>query len=192
MDELKSINPDTQELSTNQIKKLLTKNLSKSDDDRVKLLNSYILVLIENFCDQVVDPLKNINQFDNNKTLWYFQIYKEGLEAKKLLKHNTEFEFLEIKENQIQKLVDFLSSKDIIEYCELGSGFLGKAFTLISAWYRDKLLYNRLKTIYQSENPIDWIKNAEYKDKIMELNINNLPELKLIMDNLNIIIGKLK
>jgi len=192
MDELKSINPDTQELSTNQIKKLLTKNLSKSDDDRVKLLNSYILVLIENFCDQVVDPLKNINQFDNNKTLWYFQIYKEGLEAKKLLKHNTEFEFLEIKENQIQKLVDFLASKDIIEYCELGSGFLGKAFTLISSWYRDKLLYNRLQTIYQSENPIDWIKNAEYKDKIMELNINNLPELKLIMDNLNIIIGKLK
>lgn len=192
MDELKTINPDTQDLSTNQIKKLLTKNLSKSDDDRVKLLNSYILVLIENFCEHIVEPLKTSNTYDNNKTMWYFQIYKEGLEAKKMLKNISDFDFLEIKESQIQKLVAFLSNKDILEYCELGSSFLGKAFTLISAWYRDKLLYNRLKTIYESDIPTDWIKNAEYKDKIMDLNINNLPELKLIMENLNIIIGKIK
>lgn len=155
---------DTQKFSDKTLKGFLLKNLDPAPKTELAAqLNYYITRRVDDFWEDVVMPLKTSGGFDGNKINWYFEIYKEGYEAKKLALHP--FCFNVLQREQVMGLVQFLETKDVMEYLELGTSFLSNAYTLLSSWIRDQMIALRLEHIYNSGNPLDWILRAEQEER---------------------------
>ena len=120
---------------------------------------------------------------------WYFEVYKEGVEARRVI--DNPFSFVNITQEQIMEIVKFFQGKTIVQYCELGTSFLSNCYSLLSSWYRDQLVVFRLKNIYHSEDPYDWIVTAEAEErgKMSEKPeiITGLPD---IINNIGLIMSK--
>lgn len=168
------INPDKQKLSEASVKKMLLKNLipiKAANGDERKL---QVYTEINNFLKERVETFLKILPEDTNpnKIEWYFEIYKEGydiLNENKLSKRS---------EEEIKDLIASFKNKSITDYCKMGSCFLADVFATLSAYYRDKLLEDRLKTVYTCSDPKVWFENAE------ELTVTKIedPDVALILD----------
>ena len=156
-------NLDNQNYSETTLKGFLLKNVDpKTSDPNVRELNNFLVKRVDRFWEEVIVPLRNNKHFDGNKINWYFQIYKEGHDARKLANHP--FTFASIDRKTVEDLTNYLREKTVTEYLELGTSFLSNSFTLLSSWLRDQLVYKRLQTIYVSDDPCDWILRAEEEE----------------------------
>jgi len=175
----------------NQLKENLFKDLSckgLQNSELLEILNNHINEKLERFWEKVVIPLEQEGLFNPNKLRWYFEVYKEGIEANRVI--NNIFPFINISDNVVNDIISFYNHKTIEEYMELGSTYLSNTFMVLSAWYRNQMIMKRLKYIYKSEKPVEWIKEAEKEEwgKMTET-VTLSPELYKIMENIKILCG---
>ena len=95
---------DNQQFSDQTLKGFLLKNIDPStqQDPAVQILNQYLVKRVDNFWDQVIIPLRNAKEFDGNKVNYYFELYKEGLEARRVLANP--FPFLSVSDDKIKEI----------------------------------------------------------------------------------------
>ena len=181
---------ENQKFSEKALKGFLLKNVDPTTKDpAIQELNNYLVERVDTFWDTVVTPLSANGRFDGNKINWYFEIYKEGLEAQKL--HSHPFTFINITQEQIDQLIKLFEGRTLREYLELGTSFLSNSYTLLSASLRDQLILTRLKHIYNSDHPVDWICQAEEEEEgIMKQTGENSEELISILNNISLIISR--
>lgn len=179
-----------QQFSEKTLKGFLLKNVDiGSKDSTIYLLNEFLIKRVDEFWDSVVIPLKALSKFNGNKINWYFEIYKEGLEARKVAKNP--FLFVGITTDKIQSMVVFFKEKSPLEYIDLGTSFLSNCFSLLTSWYRDQLILKRLKTIYSSNSPHEWILTAEKEEHgIMSEQVTSIPEVAAILNTIKLILSK--
>jgi len=155
--------PNNQQFSEKTLKGFLLKNVDPTTTSPiVQLLNQYLIQRVDIFWNTVIVPLCKETKFNGNKINWYFEIYKEGLEAHKVNAHP--FTFVNVSEEKIKEIVNFFEEKTILQYLELGTSFLSNCFSLLSSWYRDQLVLTRLKHIYYGDDPYQWILRAEAEE----------------------------
>jgi hypothetical protein len=178
---------DNQKFSESTLKGFLLKNVDPNTKDPViQTLNQYLTNRVDEFWVNVVQPLKRINKFDGNKINWYFQIYKEGLEAQKVFQNP--FTFITISEEKIIEIVQFFEKKTLLEYLALGTSFITNAFSLLSLWQRDQLVIKRFNHIYNSNDPSKWILRAEEEEHgIMQQVVDPITD---ILKNIGLIISR--
>lgn len=179
-----------QTFSETTLKGILLNNVDrKSKDPHIIILNKYLISRVDHFWDNVVVPLKNEGVFDGNKINWYFQIYKEGYEAKKVHNNKTLFN---LSKDEIQNLVDFLKDKTLNEYLELGTSFLANSYALLTSWIRDQMIVERLEYIYIGDDPVIWVHKAEKEEEYMASNFDKdiVPGLNDILKNVGLIISR--
>lgn len=183
-------NPDNQHFSEKTLKGFLLQNVDlNTQNPAVRELNNHLIHRVDVFWNDVVVPLQKNNKFNGNKINWYFEVYKEGIDAHKL--HNNPFDFIQVNEENIEKLVKFLKDKTLEEYLNLGTSFLTNAYSMLSSWMRDKMVFMRLEHIYNTDSPYDWIVRAEKEENgIMDKQPDLVPGLIDILHNLNLIISK--
>jgi hypothetical protein len=181
-----------QKFNDNDLKGFLLKNLDKNTTNpSIQLLNKFLISRVNTFWEYVVLPLKKLDKFDGNKINWYFEIYKEGLQAKKLNNLSQQYiNLFDISHEQIIQLINFYKNKDIFEYIDLGTSFLTNTYTLLNAWSRDQLLQLRLKHIYFSDLPFEWILYAQQEEKGIMIEKPKIDGLTDILNNINLIISK--
>jgi hypothetical protein len=181
---------DNQQFSEKTLKGFLLKNLDLGNNNpSVQQLNAFLVKRVDEFWDQVVVPLCSDDKFDGNKINWYFEIYKEGLDARRLGAHP--FTFFEIQESEIRKLVDFYNGKTLNEYIELGTSFLSNSYSMLTAWIRDQMVHLRLEHIYSSTNPVDWINRAEEEEKgIMDKKPDQVEGMVEVINNIGLIMSR--
>jgi len=182
--------PENQQFSDSTLKGFLLKNVDTSTKNpAVKQLNEYIVKRVDTFWDLVVTPMREKGTFNGNKINWYFEIYKEGIEARRVI--NNPFSFINVTLEQIKEVVKFFKDKSVVEYCELGTSFLSSCYSLLSFWYRDQLVIFRLEKIYNSDNPIVWIITAEKEEHgAMTEKQTSIPELENVIKNIGLILSK--
>ncbi len=180
---------DNQQFSEQTLKGFLLKNVDVTKKDPViKLLNNYLIQRVDDFWDTVIVPLRRESKFDGNKINWYFEIYKEGLEAHKVSENP--FKFVNITKDNVKETVRFLKDKTVIQYLDLGTSFLTSCFSLLSSWYRDQLVLKRLEHIYGNSDPYKWIIRAEEEENgIMREQTGDTPEVSKILNNIGLIIS---
>ena len=145
---------------------------------------------VDNFMKDVVEPLKQENKLNVDKLQWYYEIYKEAQEARKV-KTQSLFD-KDISHELIQSLIQTLKDKNVEELLSYGTSYISTAFSLISSWYRDMMILSRLDTLYYSEDPVEWIKKAEENEKdIMEINVDSDPSTRQLLHKMSLIM-KLK
>lgn len=155
---------DNQQFSEKTLKGFLLKNVNPNTKiPAVHQLNKFLVERVDKFWDDVVVPLQKDNHFDGNKIQWYFEIYKEGHEAKKVKNHP--FIYLETSQDKLEELISTFQGKTVEEYIDFGTSYLSNAYTLLTSWKRDMLVLKRLETIYSSSNPCHWIYAAEKDEK---------------------------
>jgi hypothetical protein len=143
--------------------------LNEKDDDYIEIKN-ILDTRIDVFMKDVIIPLQSSGNFDINKINWYFALYKEGFEAQKVKNRSVSSEF-DI-ESLIEKYVNELQHKTITELLDYGTSYLSFVYTLITSFHRDNLILERLKIIYNTPEPVDWIYNAQlYEKELLEINI---------------------
>ena len=157
-------NPENQTFTDSTLKGFLLKNVDNSNTDpAVVELNKYLVQRVDTFWDQVVVPLRKAGNFNGNKINWYYEVYKEGVEARRV--RDNQFTFITIDTEKIQEIMKFFQNKTVVQYCELGTSFLSNCHMVLSSWYRDQLVMFRLEKIYSSEDPLDWILTAEKEER---------------------------
>jgi len=162
---------------------------NRMNDPGITFLNKFLEGRVDSFWEKVVIPLRQTNDFDPNKIKWYFEIYKEGLEAHTCRKNP--FTFVEITQEQIEEIVEFYNNKTLKEYLNLGMTFISNTFTILSSWYRDQLVQHRLETIYNSQEPVNWIKTAEQEETgAMQKEIETVPGLKQVLENISMLMSR--
>ena len=184
------INPDKQRLSLAALRAQLLKNLINIPSN-VPEHKAVVYREINKFLESKVDKFlllvnyDTLENFNPNKIEWYYEIYKEGLEVSASLGPIMDND-LEIK---VKEIIDFLSPKSITEFCEMGSTRLSEYFVVLSSWCRDKLIEHRRKTIYNSLDPLMWIKNAEDQDQgAMMFTIQHLDkDMPFILDKIQLL-----
>lgn len=181
---------DNQKFSERTLKGFLLKNVDpKSDDPKIQQLNHFLVDRVDKFWDQVVVPLQSNGVFDGNKINWYFQVYKEGMDAHKMAQNP--FPFANIDQNVVEELVNQFKDKEMTEYLERGTSYLSNTYTLLSSWLRDQLVHRRLQHIYSSENPIDWIVRAvEEEEGVMKDNSTSVEGLLDVLNNIGLVLGR--
>lgn len=181
---------ENQKFSEKTLKGFLLKNLEqnpKSDGD--KALNYHLIKRVDEFWDKVVTPLQSSDNFDGNKINWYYEIYKEGLEAKKLAVQP--IVLYNISENTISEIITLFKDRTLGEYLELGTSFLSNVYAILSSRIRDQMVQVRLKHIYYSENPRDWVTRAEDEENgVMNQQPENIKDLVDIVNNISLIISR--
>lgn len=183
-------NIDNQKFSDKTLRGFLLKNVdSQTDNIHVKTLNKYLINRVDNFWDQVVIPLRKQGKFKPQKIEWYFEVYKEGYEARRVGKNP--YPFLNIDGDKVKQIIEFFKDKSLLQYLELGTSYLTNTYSLLSSWTRDQMILTRLEKIYSSEDPCDWIKRAEEEEKgIMSQKLNYIDGLQDILNNIGLIISK--
>ena len=183
-------NIDKQKYTDKTLKGFLLKNVDTNATNlHVKMLNQYLINRVDNFWEQVVLPLRKQNKFKPDKITWYFEIYKEGYEARRV--HLNPFPFIIINKEQVEEIINFFKDKTLLQYLELGTSYLANTYSLLSAWIRDQLIIKRLEYIYNSDNPCDWIKRAEQEENgIMSQKLDTIDGLQNILNNIGLIISK--
>jgi hypothetical protein len=181
---------DNQNFSEKTLKGILLQNVDrKSKDPMVIKLNQFLIERVDIFWDQIVIPLKYKNKFNPNKITWYFNIYKEALEARKV--KNNPFNKINITVEQIVDLVNFYNEKTIDQYIELGTSFLANTLSILTSWLRDQTILMRLETVYNSSDPVQWILQAEAEERgIMSKKPDGLPELETVIKNISFIMSR--
>jgi len=179
-----------QKFSDSTLKSFILKNVDFSTKNPViKELNAFLIERVNTFWDLVVVRLQKSDNFDGNKMNWYFDIYKEGIEAKKL--KNNPFLMADIPEAKIAETILTLVEKTVLEYVQLGSTFLANSFALLSAYLRDKMIMLRLEHIYVSDDPYEWILAAEKEEHgKMSEKPADFDQVYNILNNINLIISK--
>lgn len=170
--------------SEQTLKGFLLKHIEpNSTNPEVQELNHYQISRVDRFWESVIKPLEKEGKFDGNKIQWYFEIYKEGLEAHKSREHATS-----IPDEKVDEIVEKLRGLKITEFIELGTSFLSNSFALLTAWVREKLIVYRLKHIYHSDSPIDWIHRAEAEEEgAMKQTIEGAEEVQEVMRKIALI-----
>jgi len=177
-----------QNYSEQTLKGFLLKNVDyKSNNPSVKTLNNFLIQRVDEFWDKVVVPLRKAKKFDGNKVNWYFQIYREGIEAKKVRDNQS---LLTVEDEQILTMVDFFKGKTIKQYFDLGASYLSNCYMLLIAWQRDQLLLYRLEHIYTSDDPFEWILVAEKEEHGHMSKKLEIPDLPLVIKNLDLFISR--
>ena len=181
---------DNQTFTETTLKGFLLKNVDlETNNPTIIQLNKFLIARVDQFWVDVVLPLRKMGKFDGNKVNWYFEIYKEGVEARKL--NNVLFLIMPINESQITSLVLFYKDKTLYEYINLGTSFLANSFAVLSAWTRDQLLYKRLHAIYNDESPVNWIVRAEAEEHgIMSEKECSIEGLDLILKNIGLLMSR--
>nr|QBK87997.1 MAG: uncharacterized protein LCMAC202_03590 [Marseillevirus LCMAC202] len=184
------MNFDNQQFSEKTLKGFLLKNIDlNTKNPTIQTLNLFFINRVDQFWVDVIEPLRQEGKFDGNKINWYFEIYKEGIEARKV--GANPFTFIEIKEECIQNIVNFYENKTLKQYIELGTSFLSNSYTLLSSWVRDQLVLLRLEYIYYSDKPGDWIKRAEEEENgIMKKQSDMIPGLMDVINNIGLIMSR--
>ena len=179
-----------QTINDNNLRGFLLKNVnSQTQHPHEKLLNQFLENRVNMFFTSVVEPLRTMNHFNQDKIQWYFAIYKEGLEAYKV--QANPFTFLNVSRDQINEIVLFLKDKDLLALCELGASFLTNAYTALTGYFRDQLVLVRLDTIYKSDKPVDWILIAEKEeDGLMKQNVDTVPEVHDVIQKITFLMNK--
>jgi hypothetical protein len=182
-------NIDNQHYSEKTLRGFLLKNLNsnpRTPADRE--INDYLIRKVDIFWDEVVVPLRKDGRFDPAKINWYFEIYREGSEARKVQKYP--FEFLHIDEDMINKIIRRLKDLTLQEYVELGSSYLSNAHLLLSAWLRDRLVLTRLEHIYCSDEPYKWIIRAEEEENGVMKQGLDVPDLPEVLSKIGLILSR--
>lgn len=180
---------DNQQFSEKTLKGYLLKNCNpNATDPSEKALNVFLTGRVDKFWDDVVNPLRKYHSFDGNKIAWYFEIYKEGMEARKL--GNGCSNGSTGDDEQVQKIVAHLEKKTIMEYIELGKSFLCNAHMVLIAYKRDKQLLHRLRHIYASDSPVDWITTADREEKGLMNMVEDLTPVNNIIRNIGMLITR--
>jgi len=150
-------------------------------------IKEYETKLIDDFIQDIIEPLRTKNQLVNTKILWYYNIYKEAKEAKRI--KNKSYNGLDEKE--VEKLIELLNKKSFKEMVnEFGTNCLVNYFYIIISYHKHNLLQLREKTIYSSDTPIDWIKNTEKnQEELTKMDIYNHPNTKNLLEKLLCIVS---
>lgn len=182
--------PDNQDFSDTTLKGFLLKGIDKkSDNPTILALNKILTAQVDRFWEAVVIPLRKSKQLNGNKINWYFQIYKEGYEARKLAVHP--FTAMTCDEATVKGIIEEFKDKTLPEYIELGTSYLANAAAILNAWTRDQTLLKRLATIYSSDQPHEWIIAAEREERgIMKDTAGNVPGLRETLNNITILMAK--
>lgn len=181
--------PDNQKFSDKTLKGFLLKGINfDSKNPAVQELNTFMVKRVDDFWETVVEPLRKTGNFDGNKINWYFQIYKEGRDARKLSVNP--FPYNQMTNDQVTEIVEFFQNKTLREYLELGTSYLTNTYASLSAWVRDQLILLRYKEIYSSEDPLDWISRAQEEEKgVMQKQVTEIPGLIDVINNIGLIIS---
>jgi hypothetical protein len=181
---------ENQDFEDTNLKGFLLTNVDhKNKSPQSLLLNDFLVKRVDMFWDQVVLPLRKLEKFDPNKIKWYYEIYKEGIEAHKVSQNP--FNFLNINDNCIATIINFYKGKTLTDYLSLGTSFLSNTYTILTSWYRDQLIINRLQNIYNSNNPYEWVLNAEKEEKgLMTKNTLTAPEATEILQNIGLVMSR--
>ena len=181
---------DNQQFSEKTLKGFLLKNIDlNTQNPAIRNLNQFLIQRVDKFWVDIVEPLHQQEKFNGNKINWYFEIYKEGIEAHKVAANP--FTFFEITEKQIHDIVKFYKDKTLREYIELGTSFLSNSYSVLSSWVRDQLVLLRLEHIYASEKPSDWIIRAEAEEQgIMKQQPDVVPGLMDVVNNISLIMSR--
>ena len=182
--------PENQQFSEKTLKGFLLKNVDyQAQNPTINALNEYLIRRVDIFWDEVITKLQANDQFNGNKMNWYFEIYKEGYEARRL--RDNPFNFVSITADDIEKIVQFFQGKTIVQYCEYGTSFLSNCYSMLSSWYRDQLVALRLEKVYHSDDPYDWIVTAEAEERGAMCQkpevIKGLPD---VINNIGLIMSK--
>ena len=182
--------PDNQHFSEKTLKGFLLQNVDlNTKNPAVRELNGHLIRRVDVFWNDVVEPLQKAGKFNGNKINWYFEVYKEGIDAHKL--RNNPFDFISVNAENVEKLVRFFQGKTLDEYLALGTSFLTNSYSMLSSWMRDQMIFMRLEHIYSSDNPYDWVLRAEEEENgIMDQKPDLVPGLIDVLQNLNLIISK--
>ena len=163
-----------QEFSERTLKGALLNNVDlKTENPTIQRLNHYLVKRVDEFWDTVVVPLKKIDRFDGNKIKWYFDVYKEGIDARKLSENP--FAFISVTDEVVTEIVEFYKDKTLTDYINLGNSFLTNTFMLLSSALRDRLVLYRREHIYSSTEPYEWIIKAEDEERGAMEHKGNLP-----------------
>ena len=182
---------DNQQFSEKTLKGFLLKNVDPNTNGNPALqqLNAYLVKRVDEFWTTVVEPLRKDGSFDGNKINWYFEIYKEGLDARRLGANR--FDFVDISEQQVRDLVASFDGKTLSEYIGLGTSYLSNSYSMLSAWIRDQMVLLRLEHIYSSEDPLDWIRRAEAEEEgVMAKKPDQVEGLIEVLNNISLIISR--
>ena len=182
--------PENQTFSEKTLKGFLLKGVDpKSTNPTIQMINKILTKQVDAFWEAVVVPLRKGGKLDGNKINWYFQIYKEGYEARKLVVHP--FTAMVCDRESIVKIVREYEGKTIQQYLELGTSYLSNTLSILNAWSRDQLLMKRLTTIYKSDNPVDWIMTAEKEEHgIMKENTLDIQGLRELVQNITLLLAR--
>ena len=182
--------PENQEFSETTLKGFLLKNIDrKTDNPTILAINKILIAQVDRFWEAIVVPLRKSKQLNGNKINWYFQIYKEGYEARKLALHP--FTAMVCDEATVKSIIESFKDKTLTEYIELGTSYLANAASILNAWIRDQTLLKRLATVYKSDNPYDWVIAAEKEEHgVMKESVGNVPGLRETLNNITILLAK--
>lgn len=150
-------------------------------------VKEYETNLIADFINDIIEPLRKTNELMNTKILWYYTIYKEAKEAKRV----KDKLYNGLDEKEVECLIDNLNKKTFDEMInEYGTICLVRYFYIIVSYHKHNLLQLRGKTIYNSDRPIDWIKNTEKNQQEMsKMDVYNHPNTKNLLDKLLCIVS---
>ena len=181
---------DNQNFSETTLKGFLLKNLDlKTKHPVVQQVNACLVKRVDDFWNTVVVKLQKEEKFDGNKINWYFEVYKEGIDAHKLKEHP--FPFFQVQDETIEEIVAFYKDKTLEQYVELGTSFLSNSYSLLSSYLRDKTVLQRLEHIYGSLDPYDWIVTAEKEDRgVMSQQPDINPVVLDLIKNIGLIMSK--
>lgn len=183
--------PIDQQFSEKTLKGFLMKNVQPgAQDPRVKDLNSYLVARVDRFWDDVAVPLIKNGVFNPEKIVWYYEIYKEGIEARRV--NQNPFVHVPVTQEIIDNIVDELLVLNVPELCDLGGTYLSSAYTVLCSWYRDELISKRYRLLYVSENPVDWITSAQAEeDGLMMMSATEgKPEVTDLLTRIGLIISR--
>jgi len=177
-------------MSLNDIKGVLLQHVNKFSNSKDALTHKGIDIAkkqADTFINEVIQPLMEQDSFDPNKITWYYAIYKEAKNAKKI----KELDFFgdPFYKNSIHRLIEELNGKSIEDLLTYGTSYLATAYSLISSYNRDMLAVARLDTLYKGDDPLQWIKNAETNQDILQYNIDSDENTKELLHHLSLILN---
>lgn len=181
---------DNQEFSERTLKGALLQNVDlKTKNPTIQTLNHFLVKRVDEFWDTVVIPLKKLDKFDGNKIKWYFNVYKEGIDAHKL--NENPFTFINISNDEIAEIVKFYKDKTLTDYINLGNSYLTNTYTLLTSAVRDHLMLYRMEHIYNSSEPYEWILKAEEEEHGAMEHKGDLPEgVENVLQNIGLLMSK--
>lgn len=163
-----------------EIRKNLIKRIPKTrvQNDELMDIRQNLMDRIDTFISDVVMKLDNVTV---ENSLYFFEIYKEGLEAIKLTE--TEYHPIDFNEHSVRRIINLLKGLTLTEMSNLGLVYLSDCYTLLTGYLRNKVTKMRYDTIYSVSPPNEWIAKissvtkeemAEFVDQDVQEIIQNI------------------